>query len=357
MRTAFHAVSLSMIVLSGLFNVEAAAQAPEFLPPQQVGTVEHAAIDEASGMAASRANPDVLWVHNDSGDTARVFAMNVEGVHLGIYRLVGVSATDWEDMAVGPGPVADQSYLFLGDIGDNAAVRPTIRVYRVPEPAVSASQPPVDVDLPGVATITLQYPDGPRDAETLMIDPATRDLYIISKRESRSRIYRAPYPQSTSQTVILEYHGQLPWGGATGGDISPTGGEILVRQYSEASLWRRPAGTTVWEALAQPGYSVPLAVEPQGESISFDRTGSDYYTVSEGTSQPIYYYERVPLPGDIDGDYDVDIDDFVFLVNCLAGPETAPAPDCEPADLGRDGDADLGDVAEFQRLFTASQGT
>lgn len=303
-------------------------------------------------MAASRANPGVLWVHNDSGDTARVFAMNVEGTHLGIYSLTGASATDWEDMAIGPGPEAGRSYLYLGDIGDNSAVRPTVRVYRVPEPAVSPSQPPVEVSLSDVATITLQYPDGPRDAETLMVDPATADLYIVSKREPPSRLYRAAYPQSTSHTVIMEYRGQLPWGWATGGDISPNGSEILVRGYFNASLWRRPSGTTVWEAFAQTGYDVPLATEPQGEAICFHGMGHGYYTVSEGSSQPIYYYERVPEPGDLERDGDVDIRDFAILADCLDGPDVPPAPDCDGADLTSDNDVDIADFAEFQQLIT-----
>lgn len=342
---------LATIMVTGGPAAPTAGQGPEFLPAQQVGTVQHAAIDEASGLAASRANPGVLWVHNDSGDTARAFAMNVQGTHLGIYNITGASATDWEDMALGPGPDAGQSYLYLGDIGDNNAVRSTICVYRVPEPAVSPSQPPVDVDLTGVATITLQYPDGPRDAETLMVDPTTADLYIVSKREIPSRLYRAAYPQSTSQTIVMEYRGQLPWGWATGGDISPNGGEILVRGYFNASIWRRPAGTALWDAFAHTGYDAPLAIEPQGEAICFHGMGHGYYTVSEGSHQPIYYYERVPAPGDLDSDGDIDVDDFVILANCLDGPDVAPAFGCDRADLTTDNDVDVADFTEFQRLF------
>ncbi len=285
MRQTAPATALATMILTGGLVAPAAGQGPQFLPAQHVGTVQHASIDEASGLAASRANPGVLWVHNDSGDTARVFAMNVQGTHLGIYNLSGASATDWEDTAVGPGPVEGQSYLYLGDIGDNNAVRSTIRVYRAPEPAVSPSQPPVNVDLSDVATTTLQYPDGPRDAETLMIDQATADLYIVSKRETPSRLYRAAFPQSTSETIC--FHG----------------------------------------------------------------TGRGYYTVSEGSSQPIYYYERVPEPGDLDSDGDVDVGDSVVLADCLSGPAAVPALGCEDADLTTDSDVDVADLAKFQQLL------
>ena len=128
----------ALLMWAMVFTAGAGADCPPFAPGRQVGTVAHAAIDEASGVVASRKNPGVLWVHNDSGGSARAFAMNTLGTHLGIYNILGAGAWDWEDMAAGPGPVAGQSYLFLGDIGDNAAVRSSIVVYRVAEPATLA---------------------------------------------------------------------------------------------------------------------------------------------------------------------------------------------------------------------------
>jgi len=274
----------------------AAATCPTFLSGRQVGTVSFASINEASGIVSSRKNIDVLWVHNDSGDVARVFAMNLGGGHLGVYYLSGVSATDWEDIAIGPGPVAGESYLYAGDIGDNSAVRSSVKVYRVPEPAVSSTQTPVSVSLGGVETITLVYPDGARDAETLMVDPLNRDIYVVSKRESKSRVYRAAYPQSTSVQITMDFVAELPWGWATGGEISPTGGEIIIRGYSNASLWSRASGTSVAEAFDTAPCSVPLVSEPQGEAICFDPDGYGYFTVSENSYQPVYYFVRTPPP-------------------------------------------------------------
>src|SRR5215203_1068814 len=68
----------------------------------QTGTIQNSLITEASGIAASRMNSNVLWTHNDSGDSARVFAMTPAGTNLGTYSLTGAGATDWEDIAVGP---------------------------------------------------------------------------------------------------------------------------------------------------------------------------------------------------------------------------------------------------------------
>ena len=267
---------------------------PQFAEGVNRGNIQSNDVTEASGMAASRKNPGVLWVHNDSGDSARVFAVSTTGAHLGIYNLSGVTARDWEDIAVGPGPVPGESYLYIGDIGDNNAACPSVFVYRVAEPTVSPTQQPVNVNLSGVEKFTLKYEDGPRDAETLMVDPTNGDLYILSKRVSQSKVYRVPAAELvTGTTITMRAVAQLPWGWATGGDISPDGTEIIVRGYSNASLWRRPVGGMLWEAFSGTQYPISLVGEPQGEAICFEADGRGFYTTSEGAHQPLYYYARV----------------------------------------------------------------
>jgi hypothetical protein len=91
--------------------------------------------------------------------------------------------------------------------------------------------------LNGVDSISLQYPDGPRDVETLMVDPITKDIDIISKRTSYSRVYRAAYPQSISSTTTLEYKCQLPWGWAVGGDIIDDGVVDFIDFAAFADVW------------------------------------------------------------------------------------------------------------------------
>ncbi len=95
------------------------------------GTIQTPELDESSGLAASAKNPGTLWINNDSGDSARVFAVAPDGSTQGIYPFEGASAIDWEDIAIGPGPVAKTPYLYAGDIGDNGSVRPDIVIYRV----------------------------------------------------------------------------------------------------------------------------------------------------------------------------------------------------------------------------------
>ncbi|MHC4477483.1 MAG: hypothetical protein ACYTEL_17685 [Planctomycetota bacterium] len=275
----------------------AKGQCPQFEPGLQVGAVAHSSLGEISGIAASRGNTDVLWVHNDSGGSPRLFAMNRQGTHLGIYNLSGATNYDWEDIAIAPGPVGGVDYLYVGDIGDNIGSRVYVRVYRVAEPVVDSQQSPVETTLTSVDTIKLEYPDGPRNAEALMVDPVTKDIFIVSKTDSFSRVYRAPYPQSTTTTTTMEYKCELPWNYVSGGDISLDGDMIIVKtgepSNNRASIWLRPAGTNLWDAFSGTECVVQLLSELNGEAICFDGDGLGYYTTSEGAHQPIHYFASV----------------------------------------------------------------
>ena len=104
---------------------------------QPAGNVASDQVTEASGLVASRVHADVYYLHNDSGDAARFFAMDGAGVDRGVYSLEGVTAVDWEDIAAGP--CGADSCLYIGDIGDNPETRTSYVVHRVVEPATSLS--------------------------------------------------------------------------------------------------------------------------------------------------------------------------------------------------------------------------
>ena len=272
-------------------------QPPEFNEREDYGLVENNAINEASGLAASSLNSGVLWTHNDSGDSTRVFAMTVHGHDLGDFYLEGTSARDWEDIAVGSGPEQGVSYIYVGEIGDNAAVYQTKRIYRVPEPRVDSSVSPTSHSLSGVETITYRYPDGPRDAEALMVDPLTRDLIIVSKREASVRVYRLPYPQATDSTITLEHIATLDSiTFITGGDISVDGTEILLKNYAAVYYWgREDKNESIAKLFQRKPSRLPYTPEPQGEAIAWSPDGLGYYTVSEESRNipaRIFFYER-----------------------------------------------------------------
>ena len=284
------------------------ADSPHFAERQDRGLIEHGPITEASGIVASRKNADALWIHNDSGQKNAVFAINAHGKHLGVYVLDGIQNRDWEDIAIGPGPIEGQQYLYIGDIGDNRAQHNLKYIYRVLEPHVTADQTPREVTLANIETIILRYPDGERDAETLLIDPTTKDLYIISKRETNVRVYRASYPQSTTTPITLEHVASLALNAQdsrsawlTGGDISPSGQEILLKNYSGIYYWSRVPGQPLHEALTAEPILLPYLPEPQGEAICWKADGGGYYTVSEEHDDipaHLYFYPRLQIGSD-----------------------------------------------------------
>lgn len=174
-----------LLVLVLIFSGRAAL-AITISPPQHVGTISTSTLSETSGIVGSRSLPGILWVHNDSGDSARFYAINAAGALQGTFSLTGATATDWEDIAMGP-KAGGGNYLYLGDIGDNDANRSQIAVYRTDEPQVATGG---TIAATGYKKALLQYPGGPRNAESLMVDPLTGDLFIITKTPS-GQIYSA----------------------------------------------------------------------------------------------------------------------------------------------------------------------
>src|SRR6266567_2818560 len=88
-----------LLLLSSVSPVASAS--PTFANAITNGTVDIAGLTEASGVAASRNNPNVLWTHNDSGHPGQVFAIDTQGRLLATDTTPG--NTDNEDIAIGPG--------------------------------------------------------------------------------------------------------------------------------------------------------------------------------------------------------------------------------------------------------------
>ena len=231
-------------------------------------------------MVLSRENPGILWVHNDSGDSARVYALALDGRIVATFTLVGVDAVEWEDIAIGPGPEPGLDYIYVADIGDNGFSREDVEIYRFPEPLVDEGTQSVLIDR--VERIVLNYPDRAHDAETLLVDPVDGGIYIITKWDGL--MYRA------SDDGMLLRVAKLPWVGITGGDVSQDGKRIIVRGYFSATLWERKDGLPLSAIFSADGCPLPLKVEPQGEAIAFSPDGHFYYTLSEGMSQPIHRF-------------------------------------------------------------------
>jgi hypothetical protein len=126
---------------------------------------------------------------------------------------------------------------------------------------------------------------------------------VISKRETKVRVYRASYPQSTTAPMTLEHVVTLAlnerdtmsaW--LTGGDISPSGQEILLKSYIGVYYWSRAPGQPVHDALRAAPTLLPYIPEPQGEAVCWKADGGGYYTVSEerdAIPAHLYFYPRL----------------------------------------------------------------
>jgi hypothetical protein len=246
---------------------------------KKLNEVKSPPLDEISGMVASINNPGYYWVHNDSGGEAAVFLVDGNGKYI-TRRTLNTSNNDWEDIACVKSPFDGKSYLFIGDFGDNNARLSQIRVIMIEEPKIDFTKEIKDETITGHKNIMLKYPTGAVDSETLIVDPINLDLYIITKRETFSRVMLAEYPYDGFPN-ILEHVGTLPYGNMTGGDISPDGSEILIRNYGEAFYWQRVKDKPLKYTFLNSPECLELIPEPKGESICFSLDSKSFFTVSE----------------------------------------------------------------------------
>lgn len=333
MRDSINIVRIFVVVLAlaGFCQV-ASAGCPHFSTGVKVGTIAHSLLTEVSGIAASRHNPGVLWGHNDSGGLARLWAFDTRGTHLGTYNLSGVTARDFEDMAIGPGPIPGRDYLYVADTGNNGGLIDfTFTIYRVPEPAVSAAQLPVDVTLDDVNAILVRYPDSVRHGcETLLVDPLNGDIYLCTRDRwgddnGVMKVYLCPAPHIPDAVITMQHvadvqliNGEM----AVGGDVKSDSNSIIIRTKGNVErclLWQRNGDPNLWQAFNNSMCVVPQIDEPQGEAICFKADGCGYYTVSEGVNQPVYYFDgngiclRPAVAGDFNWDGNVDMNDLAIL--------------------------------------------
>jgi hypothetical protein len=196
--------------------------------------------------------------------------------------IAGAVNTDWEDLTLVNGD------LYVADIGDNNAVRSTLNIYKFPEPSVG-----IDT-VKTVEIIRFAYADGPHDAEAILVDPSTKDLFVITKRDNLSRIYRLRFPYSLTTNNTAEYIASLPYNGVVSAALSPDGTGIIIKTYTSLYYYKRPAGASIPTALQQSFATIKYVTEPQGEAVTFALNNTGYFTLSErgsSTTVTLQYYK------------------------------------------------------------------
>ncbi|MDQ1104963.1 hypothetical protein QE364_002906 [Nocardioides zeae] len=250
---------------------------------------------------------------NDSGDSGRVFAVDpATGDTVGV--------TSWtpdpvDVEAVAPAYVDGEaaSEVWVGDIGDNRAVRDSVEVLRVPVGWEDATVEP--------ARYELQYADGPRDAESVLVVPGTDQLLVVSKGVLGGSFYAAPEQLVAGQVNVLEPLAPA-LGVATDAAFFPDGRHLVVRNYGAAAVYTYPGLTEVG--------SFDLPEQPQGEGIAVDPDDPGAVLLTtEGPRTPVL---RVALPADVSAAMAPESPDAGSTDTPDGGADADPAVD--PADDG-----------------------
>jgi hypothetical protein len=240
-------------------------------------------INEASGIADSKINSGYLWVEEDSGNPPQLYLLGHDGKVLKTVYIKGAINRDWEDMAIA------NDTIYVADIGDNNEVFPDYSIYQFAEPSSSTDT------ITSFNTIRFMYPDGSHDAEAFLVDTYTKDIYIITKRDDPSKIYKLSFPYSITSVNTAVLVGSLTYPGVVSAAISQSGKEIIIKTYTALYYYTRSSGEVIEQALNKNYTILPYIPEPQGEAITFAANSSGFFTLSEkgfASSVNLYFYPR-----------------------------------------------------------------
>jgi hypothetical protein len=262
------AIAAVLLLSPNVSRSASAAPAPAVV--DRVLSDQH--IVESSSLTRSAYGNGVLWTSNDSGGGPVLYAIGKTGATLATYTVANASAKDWEAMAQASS--GSSHWIYIGDIGDNGKKRPTIAVHRVVEPQTLKN------GTLSATTWTFRYPDGPHNAETMLVNPVTLRLYIVTKDTAGGVIFEAPTTLSTTAVNTLVRVGTAPVTLSDGAFID--GSRFVLRGYERAYLYSRLGAAPVVFGMPQPG-----------ESITPGYTAGTVYTGEEGTSSKVW---RVTTP-------------------------------------------------------------
>lgn len=250
-------------------------------------------MDEASGIVASRTIENGIWVQEDGGNQPDLFLINKQAELIKQWRLP-FENRDWEDIAFAVDPINKKNYLYIGEIGDNAAQYEDYAIYRFEEPKT------VDSDISAFEKFSFKYTGASLtkfDAEALIVEPASGDIYIVTKRELNVNVFKISYPQSTSSINDAVFLGTIRYPGILGGDISSDGKELILKNQYSIYYWKLKDQEDIFEALSRSrDLSPSYEIEMQGEAIAFDIEQNGFFTLSERNEGPqvsLRYYGKI----------------------------------------------------------------
>lgn len=278
---------------------------------RQVGSVANPALVEASGMTHSQREADLLWVVNDGGHPAVLFAIQPDGRDQGMVAVEEAVNTDWEDLA--GFAWQGKPYILIADVGDNQSAHDTRRIYVVPEPVRQAAggfPPRIAIEW----QFDFRYEDGPRDCESVGIDSQGQQILLITKRTTPPQIYTLPLRPMAEAVVTAKRIGVVPhippptardlivnprFGALqaqpTALDIRRDNRLVVLLTYKDAYLFPRLAGEAWGVALARKPQTIPLPTLKQKETACLTPDGRRLYVSTEQRPAPLLAVDLAPI--------------------------------------------------------------
>ena len=289
------------VLLAALLAVAAGCSAP---PPfaQLSGLMLDAQLDEVSGLAVSMRHDDVLWMINDGGNDAHLYAVSPRGSKLATLQVEGVDNTDWEDIAAFA--LDGRDYLLVADTGDNGGLRKTLQLHVFEEPARVA-----DATVRPAWSIVFRWPDGARDCEAVAVDPASGEVLLVSKKRHPPELFAVPLrPVAGDAPQVARLLGTLagvPQGDreevaanpelarlrsqVTAADIARDRHALAVLTYRDVLVYHR-RGREGWaEAVARRPEVHPLPWVPQAEALGWSADGRALFATGELSPAPLFF--------------------------------------------------------------------
>lgn len=265
-------------------------------------TITNVKINEASGIAVSRIQKNIVWIINDSGNSTLVFAVNSKGNHLGTLNIQGVKNNDWEDMA--SFKYKNKSYILIADVGDNKAKREKYFLHFIQEPNLEQISHHSLLSIKPSWSIAFTYEDGPRDCEAVAVDIVNEKVLLLSKRDSPPVLYELPL--NSKKIVVAQKIGPIkPLPQAkqndirkikyynfttqpTAMDISADNLSVIVLTYVNAYYYNLEKSSDWSSAFLNPPKEIVLPFMQQAESVCFDNSGTSIYVTSEKIPAPLH---------------------------------------------------------------------
>lgn len=257
-------------------------------------------LDEISGLVASRRHPGTLWLHDDGGNPARLFAVSSRGLRRATFRVEGVSKTDWEDIAAFR--LDGRDYLLLADTGDNGGLRRTLQLHVIEEPRTLENG-----RLTPAWSIAFRWPDGARDCEAVAVDAKRGQVLLVSKKRQPPELFAlalrpqdkgvqtaralgrlAGVPQPDADDLRQRPQRARYDGHITAADVSPDGRTLAVMTYRYLLFYPAVRGQGWGRAVAREPKIRTLPWLPQAEAMGWAADGGSVYASGEFVPAPLY---------------------------------------------------------------------